>query len=899
MRPLIVILSSILLLLTGCDKTPEKYVIGVSQCSEDYWRDKFNAELRTAAMISDSLTVHIMSASDNDQRQTAQINQLIDQGVDLLIVSPNTMKSASAAIDRAYNAGIPVILYDRKMDSKSYTAFIGCDNYLVGNAMGQYITQRLNGKGRVAEITGLKGSSPAVERHRGFVDALKESPGVEIVAMADGDWKEASGEKAMRRILSMTEDFDYVFCHNDRMATGARKAALAAGHDKYLYTGVDGLANNGGGLELVRDGLLDATYLYPTKGADVAALALEILTGKRYDRENNLQSTIVTQETADVSLLEIKDAEEQRANLGMLHQQVDSYMARYKIQKFLAIALGIGTLLLFIFVVTVYRSLIVKARLNRQLAQSNEKLKQLNEEIVQLTNSRLTFFTNISHELRTPLTLITDPVNRLLENHDIKQRDRSLLELIKRNAVALQQLVDAILDFRKIQKGKMELSPSPVELPTLLEQWVSDFEPTAERKQIHLHLDTSDFGRKPFVTDADKLARIVFNLMSNAVKYTPADGHVFVTLSRQDNGHAMISVRDTGKGINAEDRERVFARFFQSEGAAAGTGIGLAVVKSYAELLGGSARVVSEEGEGAELQVVIAEQQGGQASPAKQPAETTAWQATESNVRGEHLLYVNTAGRQAERVLIIDDNEDIRQYLVAILSEYYTVLEAADGQQGLEVATREVPDIVLCDVMMPVMDGMEFCKQMKAQTATSHIPIILLTAKHLEEQRAEGYACGADSYITKPFDSKTLLMRVDNLIKQRDKLRTYYTSDPKTLLKAKQAKGMSERDRLFLEKLQRLLRQHLSDSDFNVEAFGQEIGLSRVQLYRKVKALTGSTVVDLLKQARLHKARELLTTTDKSISEVSYEVGFTAPSYFSKCFREEYGITPTELIAKR
>lgn len=904
-----------LCLLTSCVQEKKKYVIGVSQCSVDNWREKFNEELKTGALISDSLTIRVESANDNDQQQKAQINQLIDEGVDLLIVSPNQLRTISPVVDRAHEKGIPVILYDRKISSDKYTAFIGCDNYLIGRAMGQHIAGRLEGRGRIVEIAGLKGSSPAIERHRGLVDALKEWPGLELVASVAGDWKEESGARAMEQVLKKTMDFDFVLCHNDRMAIGAREAALKQGLDRYRYTGVDGLATAGGGLELVRDGKLDATYLYPTKGGDVINLAMNILTGRPFQRENYLQTSIVTQETADLSLMEARDAEDQRANLGVLHQQVDSYMTRYRAQRFLAIVLALGVVLLIVFVVTVYRSLIVKARLNEQLAESNKKLKQLNEEIVELTTSRLTFFTNISHELRTPLTLITDPVNRLLSDDKIVGRNRALLELIKRNAVALQQLVDAILDFRKIQNGKMELDVAPIELPVLLEQWVTDFEPTAERKEIHLHLDTSDFGQKPVMTDAEKLARIVFNLMSNALKYTPADGHVYVTLTREPNDMVRISVRDTGKGIKTANIEKVFERFFQAKGSAAGTGIGLTIVKSYAELLGGGASVTSKEGEGAEFVVTIKNMPISTATD-KKPAGPVVHLPGHVASAAQATPLPTGEGR-GERLLVIDDNDDIRQYIVSLLSDQYQVLEAVDGQQGLDLATEEIPDLVLCDVMMPVMNGLEFCHKLKTQTATSHIPVILLTAKNLEKQRAEGYEYGADSYITKPFDTQTLLKRISNLLKQRETLRQYFGTgehqpislEPKgkdekeqmavaTSMAAHSAPALGERDRRFMDKLQTLIDTHLSDSYFNVEAFGQEVGLSRVQLYRKVKALTGSSVVELLRKARLAKAKTLLLTTDKSVSEVAYEVGFSAPSYFTKCFRDEYGMTPGECASK-
>lgn len=883
MKHRLLLFALLLVLLTSCAKTHRKYVIGVSQCSVDIWRDKFNEELLTSALITDSLTIRLESANDDDRKQTEQINKLLDDGVDLLIVSPNQLKTMSSAIDRAHEKGVPVILYDRKISSNSYTAFIGCDNYQIGLAMGRHIASRLGRHGRIVEITGLEGSSPAVERHRGFADAIKKYPNLQIVAKEAGDWKEESGGKAMERILKETRDFDFVFCHNDRMAVGARKVAMRQGLSGYRYTGVDGLATENGGLELVRNGALDASYLYPTKGNEVIALAMKILTGKPYERENYLQASIVTTDNAELSLMEAHDAEQQRANLSMLHRQVDSYVAQYESQKIITIGL-IGFLaLLIVFIVVVYRSLTVKARLNEQIAE--------------LTHSRLVFFTNISHELRTPLTLIVDPVNRLLADKTITGQGRSLLELIKRNAASLQQLVDAILDFRKIQNGKMELSLAEVNLPMLLHQWVGQFEPSAQQKQITLHVDTTQFGEDSVVSDADKLARIVFNLMSNALKYTPAGGDIFVTLARVHNNKATLSVRDTGKGISAADRNRIFDRFFQSDGAAAGTGIGLAIVKSFAELLGGEASVVSKEGEGAEFMVTFS------TAFKAVSGEPKVSENSEFSEFSEPAEPSEQPAPSAEKLLIIDDNTDIRRYIRTVLASRYAILEATNGAEGLDTATSEVPDLVLCDVMMPVMDGLELCKRLKAQTATSHIPVILLTAKNLEEQRAEGYESGADSYITKPFDSNTLLSRIANLLKQRESLRQLYlqqnTTPTESRAVATTEKAAAEpkamrREDVFLTKVRTILDEHLADNHYSVDDLAGEVGLSRVQLYRKVKALTGSSAIDLLRKTRLAKARELLETTDKTISEVAYDTGFSAPSYFTKCFREEYGITPGE-----
>lgn len=924
----LIIYVAIIVLLTGCAQQPRKYVIGVSQCSEDTWRDKLNDELKMGEYLNDSLIVKLASSNDDNVLQNKQVNQFIDEGVDLLIVSPNQLSAISKAVERAYDKGIPVILYDRKTNSDKYTAFIGCDNYTIGKSMGTFIAQQLQGKGRIVEIRGLEGSSPALERHRGFMDAIKPYPGLQVVASEGGNWKEEGGIQAMKRILKQTQDFDYVFAHNDCLAWGAYVAARQMRVKRnYKYTGVDGMATEGGGLELVRDGIFEASYLYPTKGDEVIALAMKILKHQPYERDNYLSTSIITQANAALTLMEARDAERQTHNLKTLHKQVNQYLSDYNSQKVMLIGLCLFLFVCLAAAALIFRGYLIKVRLNETLAKTNGELKRLNvelgekngelkrlnEEVLELTHSRLVFFTNISHELRTPLTLIADPVEMLLEDSGIKGKSRELLKMVQRNALALQQLVSNILDFRKIQNGKMELKLYRFDIVKTLTMWVSDFQLTAERKQIRLHLDVDDLkGSHEMIADQEKISRIVFNLLSNALKYTPAGGEIFVSL-KDEGANLRLDVKDTGKGISQDEADKIFERFFQAKGAASGTGIGLALVKSFVELHHGEARVESELGKGSDFIVVIPRKQEGDSQVIHNDVDivdnsVSASASNGKNVVDESVLqYIDDGDRSRGKVqqlvsentnrptvLVIDDNTDIRQYERTLLQDEYIVLEAADGKEGLSVAIKEVPDLVICDVMMPVMDGLEFTEQLKTNTATSHIPVIMLTAKNLEEHRAEGYEHGADSYITKPFHSKVLLARIENLLRQRQLLKHLYQGSQEAEKEISES-HLEDRDKQFLKQLQTIIQQNLSDSEFGVEDMGQQIGLSRVQLYRKVKAMTGSSVVDLLRKARLAKAKRLLETRSMSVSEVAYEVGFSAPSYFTKCFKEEYGMLPGDV----
>ena len=358
------VLSVLLIFLTGCTRERPRYVIGVSQCSDDIWREKQNAELRMGAYLQGDVELRFAAAFDSDERQVQQIDSLVETGIDLLIVAPNQVQTISPAIDRAYDKGIPVIVFERKTNSQKYTAFISADNYEMGRVMGEYIASQLDGKGRVMEIMGLKGSSPAIERHNGFADALKNYPGIDIVATLQGDWTEESGHEAMKQWLSKEpianseKPIDFVFGQNDRMAIGARRAvansSLYTLHFSLTkYCGIDGLPGEDGGIRLVRDSILDASYIYPTHGDKILQLAIDILDGKPYEKETMMMSALVTRDNARVLLMETEEIMRQSNYLDQLHSRADGYLQQLDTQRvisWLAIAfiiLLVGVLVLF------------------------------------------------------------------------------------------------------------------------------------------------------------------------------------------------------------------------------------------------------------------------------------------------------------------------------------------------------------------------------------------------------------------------------------------------------------------------------------------------------------------------------------------------------------------------
>ncbi len=856
------LLISVVLLLTGCSGGKKSLVIGVSQCSDDIWRTKLNDELSLAARV-EGVTLRFSSADDDSQKQMAQIRRFVAEGVDLLIISPNQTHTITPAVEEAFDAGIPVILFDRKIDSHKYTAFIGADNVEIGRIMGHYMADFLGKKGQVVEIPGLEGSSPADDRHKGFAEALQEYPGISLTVAPYGGWLKEGGYDAMEEVMARGIRPNAVFGQNDRMARGAREA-LGNPAD-IAFFGVDALPE--AGLQEVIDGELTASYLYPTRGDLVMELALNILRGAPFQRENLLESALVDSRNARILKMQEAEVANQRAHVENINARLDTFLMEYNTQRIIMWLVIAFALLVVLIAAQSYWGYI--------------RTRELKQKVEESTAAKLRFFTQVSHDLRTPLTLVAGPLEHVLEGPLSADQQQTLL-MARRNVTVLQQLVNNILDFRRIESGNRPLNVSRFDLPAAVQEWMSGFSSTSQS------LTYEGFPALTVEADMRLVERVLFNLLGNAIKHTRPDGHITVSV-KQEGASALLSVADDGEGIPPEKLPYIFEEFYKANESSNGTGIGLALIKAVAELHKGSVSVESTLGKGSTFTLRLPLVQKG-ASVSEGKAASAYTERYEETYLREDSHKQEAASRVSESdrptILVVDDNADLRRFIGTLLEGEYRILSACDGREALEKATRELPDLVVSDVMMPVMDGLELCKALKGQLATSHIPVILLTAKSLEDQRAEGYDSGADAYISKPFSERVLLSRIGNLLKSRILLKEHY------LETGESAARPQEND--FLSRFRALVREHLGDENLSVEQLGSDLGLSRVQLYRKVKALTGYSPVELVRITRLKAAEQLLKTTDKTVAEVAYAVGFGTPSYFSKCYKELFGHVPGE-----
>ena len=893
-------------ILMSCTQKHTRYRIGVSQCSDDEWRHKMNNEIVREALFYDGVEVEIRTAKDNNRNQIADIKYFIDKKVDLLIVAPNEAAAITPVVEKAYRQGIPVVVIDRKILSDKYTAFVGADNYEIGKDVGQYILNRLHGKGKVLEITGLEGSTPAMERHKGLTDVLKEEPGIEITASVDGAWLQSVAGEKMDSVFQTNKNIDLVFAQNDRMAIGAYLSARQQQLEKeMLFVGIDALPGKEYGVEQIINGVLDATFIYPTGGDKVVQVAMDILEKRPYERDTKLSTALVDKTNARVMQLQTDHITEQDGKIERPNNQVNEYLSRYSAQTMFLYACLIILLLFAALLAIIVRAYWTKNRMNMELSRQKKKLEEQRDQLISLskqleeaTHAKLVFFTNVSHDFRTPLTLVADPVEQLLEDKALTPRQQSLLKVVHKNVHILLRLVNQILDFRKYENDKLELVRANMNLRVQLQEWSHSFQTLALKKHIHFVLEVND-DRADYLmaVDAEKMERVYFNLLSNAFKFTPENGTITVTLStltKEEGGrYARLVVADTGSGISVQHIRHIFDRFYQIDVNHAGSGIGLALAKAFVELHGGEITVDSVEGKGTvftvDIPMTVVEEPSADLVQEPRITQQTVVEELEDMETEEQIPDENK-----ECILIIDDNADVRDYVKSLLKEEYTVIEAPDGRAGLKKAMKYVPDAIICDVMMPVMDGLECCRKLKTELQTSHIPVMLLTACSLDEQRIQGFECGADSYISKPFNSKLLLVRLRNLMDNHKRLKQFF-GDKTTLSK----EPVSDVDKGFVDRFRELIEENLADSELSVEDLGSKMGLSRVQLYRKIKALTNYSPNELVRIARLKKAASLLASSEKTISEITYEVGFTSPSYFTKCYKDYFGESPTDFLKRR
>lgn len=902
------------------------FKIGFSQCtSEDSWRKSMQSEMQNELILFQDMELIITDAKDNNEKQIRDIKELVKSGIDLLIVSPNESAPITPIVEEVYRKGIPVIILDRKIESENYTAQISADNYLIGKEAGKYAVKLLNGAGNIVEIWGLKGSSPAIERHKGFSEIINKYPNIKIIFSETGEWFQQGGTQMMKLAIEQHDDINLVFAHNDYMAIGAYEVLQSKfGEHKPFLLGIDGLPGPHDGVDAVIHKKMNATFLYPTGGSEAIQLAHRILNKKEFEKNIILKTVVIDSTNAEIQKLQTDQILSLQGKISTAKNILDSQIIKYKSQRMWLIIIVIFLFLLIILGMLLYQAYKNKIKANLTLKEQKQQIELQNEQLIiisdqleEATQTKLKFFTNISHEFRTPLTLILGSIENLLDQKIKDKESHQQLNVMHRNANRLLRLINQLMDFRKIENEKMQMKISKNDINLFIKEISDSFQELAHKKNINYSY-LSTIQKEDLYFDTDKLDKILFNLLSNAFKFTPEQGEIAVHLENSSckfneemTDCVKISVVDSGCGISESDLKNVFQRFYQAKTNASfpGTGVGLSLTKALVELHSGIIHVDSNLGEGTTLTVYLQkgkshfndadlifadskEKYTSRQIPSELDEMDFIPQLTDSNEEENPSFLTN----KDIQILIVEDNPDVLEHIAESLKGNYKILRAENGKQALKVIEMENPELIITDLMMPVMDGLELTNIVKSDLKTCHIPIIMLTAKASQEHKIEGLEVGADSYIPKPFNKKHLQVRVRKLIESKKRVRIHYRE---SIDFTDQNDGINRLDQQFLKKACEAIEANYLNYDYGVEELSKDVNLSRVHLYRKIKSLTDLSASEFIRSVKLKKASSLLLESDLSISQIAYQTGFASPSYFSKCFKEKFKISPKEYIQQK
>ena len=905
-----IIIVLLLFIIMGCsiscnsDKDRNEIKIGFAQAmTMDDWRRSMNSTMKLQASLEPRISLKIADANYDVATQIRQVEKFISDKYDIIIISPIQSKPITPVVNRALEAGIPVLVVDRKTENQTYTAYLGADNLEVGRNAAKYIiASKLKDSLKIVELRGLAGSSPAEERSKGFSQIINRFNTMKIVASIEGDWEKESIYGQFKDFLLEGNSVDYVFAHNDRMAQGAWDVAREFGMENEIkIIGVDGLNGPNGGIQMVKDGMLEATILYPTGGEEAIKLALQIINKEPIAKNNILSTTIIDELNADIMNNQFNKINDQQLKieeqLSAIKEQQELY---YSQNNLLKVTMALLAIILSLAIYSIYSIFAIRKK-NRQLDLTNNKItvqrnqiQKIANEIKESNEAKLNFFTGLSHEFKTPLTLIMSSIESLAENAKEKgSKVMNEVELIYNNSNRLLRLINNLLDFRKVEDQNFNIRASKTNIFQFSRNILQDFEREAQKRGIELDIKTNNEELELYV-DRNLMDKVYFNLLSNAFKFTPDKGSInLIITDNKEGNNATIHIKDSGIGIPSDEIKNVFQPFFKgSNNRRNSSGIGLHLSKQFVELHLCKIEVKSFHG----TEFIINLFKGKTHFNEDQIVEALDLGANSAYIDfGSQIIpEENSVGAVSDgeteqyTILIIEDNRDLSQFLFNKFNEGYEVI-LSDGTDGIERALELVPDIIICDVNLPEKSGFEICETLKKDLRTSHIPTIILTALGNQESYVKGLESGADLFLTKPFSYTILHQSIKSLLYNRERLRCYYTSN---YYKLEGLESFGSTEQQFVVRLNAIIDENLDNTDFSVEQLAEMLHISRVQLYRKIKAILGINISDYIGNIRLERAKAMLDRNEHTISEIAYSCGFSTPNYFSTAFKNKYGSSP-------
>lgn len=900
------ILISLASFLNSCNSSEgdkKEITIGFSQSiNNDIWRKSMDHAMEVEASLHPEVKLTIYNADRKVKNQIRDIDTMIEQGMDVIIIAPYESDSIVPVIEKANTRGIPVIIIDRKVNTSNYTAFLGADNIEVGRLAGKHIASISNGHANVIEIDADLSTSPGLERRIGFQQIVKQFPGIKVYETDSRDFGQP--ESNFSKLLDSVPNIGYVYCFNDIIAYYAWKIAKDKGVEKKIkFIGVDGLNGPNGGIQFVKDGILEGTVLYPTGGAEAIRLALRIVNKEIVSKNNKLSTTLIDSLNAEMMSSQFDKISLQQSDIEKQQSFIKDLEEKYSGQSnLLKLLVTFFVMLLGLAVYSIY-SRITISRNNKELKNINKKIiSQRNEienyaEELRLSNeARLNFFMGLSHEFKTPLTLILGAVESL--GSELKSKGISVnneLHLMYNNSRRLLRLINQLLDYRKAEDKKFVLRASKTNLFEFSKSIVYDFDREAKKNNIDFTLVTNNEELEVYL-DRNLMDKVYFNLLSNAFKFTPTNGKISISIKEDKSANSVkICFKDSGIGIPENELTEVFNAFYQgSNNYRNSSGIGLHLSKNFIELHHGNIEINSKNGTEFIIKLPLGSEHLNENTIINMPILEPVYQTDylDLEVIPSKELKNNDDNYS---ILYIEDNKELLDFVSHKLSTDY-IIYTSDGNNAIERALEIIPDIIICDLNLPKKNGFQISEALKKDLRTSHIPIIILTASDDQESYIKALDCGADIFLTKPFDLKVLKQSIKSLLFNREKLRFYYSNNIVNIVNNDEAGfGISEQD--FLRKLNEYIDQNFHNSDYTVEDLARSLTISRVQLYRKVKAILGISVSDHINNIRLEKSKELLLKSKQNISEIAYAVGFSSPYYFSNVFKNKYGISPKDFRA--
>lgn len=897
-----IVLPISLFILNSCKLSEEEKStvdIGFSQCIDnDIWRKSMDHEMRIEASLHSEINLKIYNANRKAKKQIRDIESMIEDKMDVIIISPFESDSIVPVIEKAKSKGISVIIVDRKVNTSNYDAYIGADNTEVGRIAGRNIISSSKGNANVLEIKSEATTTPGTERSLGFRQILKQYPGIKLTNIVTDNYGRPKDDYS--KILENTNHIDYVFAFNDVIAYNAWKIAKEKGLDKKIkFVGVDGLNGPNGGIQLVKDGILQATVLYPTGGSEAIKLALKLANSEIVPKNNKLNTILIDTLNADIMSNQFDKISMQQSDIEEQQNVIINQLKQYSTQhNLLKIVLFLSSLLFGLTIYSIYSRILVSRKkkelelMFEQIISQRNEIEKYADKLKKSNIDRLNLLTGLSHEFKTPLTLILSSIESL--GDELKNKGVSVnreINLMYNNSRRLLRLINQLLDYRKSEEKKFKLRASITNIFDFSKNIIDDFDKEAKKKNINFTLTTNNPELEIYI-DQNLMDKVYFNLLSNAFKFTPENGKISIVINEdRPNNVVKIIFKDSGIGIPEKELKKVFNVFFQgSNNYKISSGIGLHLSKNFIDLHNGTIDVNSKNGTEFIISLPLGKSHLDEKTIIRNQVLNLVHESDYLDL--DFDVINNSEPNKSEdkySILYIEDNKDLLDFVSYKFSSEYAIY-SSDGTDAVEKALELVPDIIVCDLNLPNKNGFQICKILKKDLRTSHIPILILTASDEQDSYLKALESGADIFLTKPFNLKVLSQSIKGLLFNREKLRFYYSNNISSV--QSDSFGMSEQ--VFLQKMNEFIETNLDNSSYTIDNLATNLNISRIQLYRKVKAILGIGVNDHINNIRLEKSKEMLKKGNKTISEIAYAVGFSTPNYFSTSFKNKFGISPKD-----